>query len=102
VTHQPYLPPIALELTPVAIHAGKLLAARLYGGATATTDYRNVPTTVFTPIEYGAVGWSEEGAVAEFGKENIDVCATAPPLPAALRCAPPSLFGSSKSHTSLV
>lgn len=35
-------------------------------------DYENVPTTVFTPLEYGAVGLSEEQAVAKFGDENID------------------------------
>jgi thioredoxin reductase (NADPH) len=46
----------------VAIKAGELLAKRLYGGATELMDYRNVPTTVFTPIEYGAVGYSEEDA----------------------------------------
>lgn len=33
----------------------------------------NVPTTVFTPIEYGACGLSEEDAVTKYGKENIEV-----------------------------
>lgn len=51
-----------LELTPVAIKAGKLLALRLFGGGTEIMDYINVPTTVFTPIEYGCVGYSEEDA----------------------------------------
>ena len=36
-------------------------------------DYRMVPTTVFTPIEYGCVGYTEEGAVAEFGADNLEV-----------------------------
>ncbi|XP_064632465.1 thioredoxin reductase 1, cytoplasmic-like [Lineus longissimus] len=62
-----------LELTPVAIQAGRLLAKRLFGGQTAQCDYRNVPTTVFTPLEYGCVGYSEEEAVAEFGAENLEV-----------------------------
>lgn len=61
------------ELTPVAIQAGKLLARRLYGGVNALTDYINVPTTVFTPIEYGSCGYSEENAIATFGEENIEV-----------------------------
>ena len=36
-------------------------------------DYNAVPTTVFTPIEYGAIGYSEEEAIELFGKENIEV-----------------------------
>jgi thioredoxin reductase (NADPH) len=51
-----------LELTPVAIKAGKLLSRRLFGGSTELMDYINVPTTVFTPLEYGAVGYSEVDA----------------------------------------
>ena len=39
------------ELTPVAIQAGKLLARRLCGADTTLTDYVNVCTTVFTPLE---------------------------------------------------
>jgi thioredoxin reductase (NADPH) len=60
-----------LELTPVAIKAGKLLSNRLFGGKTEKMDYVNVPTTVFTPIEYGSCGLSEEDAQAKFGAENI-------------------------------
>ena len=37
------------------------------------TDYVNVPTTVFTPLEYGTVGYSEEAAIAKFGEDNIEV-----------------------------
>ncbi|XP_071584703.1 thioredoxin reductase 1, cytoplasmic isoform X3 [Heliangelus exortis] len=62
-----------LELTPVAIQAGRLLVRRLYGGATRKCDYVNVPTTVFTPLEYGACGYSEEAAMEKFGEENIEV-----------------------------
>ncbi|XP_040611096.1 thioredoxin reductase 1, cytoplasmic isoform X1 [Mesocricetus auratus] len=62
-----------LELTPVAIQAGRLLAQRLYGGSTVKCDYDNVPTTVFTPLEYGCCGLSEEKAVERFGEENIEV-----------------------------
>ncbi|PKU37564.1 thioredoxin reductase cytoplasmic [Limosa lapponica baueri] len=62
-----------LELTPVAIQAGRLLVQRLYAGATSKCDYLNVPTTVFTPLEYGACGYSEEAAVEKFGEENIEV-----------------------------
>ena len=60
-----------LELTPVAIKAGQLLANRLYAGATAKMDYVNVPTTVFTPLEYGCCGLSEVEAQDKFDAENI-------------------------------
>ena len=36
-------------------------------------DYINVCTTVFTPIEYGTVGYSEEEAGEVFGKDNIEI-----------------------------
>ncbi|XP_074861249.1 thioredoxin reductase 3 [Carettochelys insculpta] len=62
-----------LELTPVAIQAGKLLARRLFGGGFIKCDYVNVPTTVFTPLEYGCCGLPEERAIKEYGKENIEV-----------------------------
>jgi thioredoxin reductase (NADPH) len=62
-----------LELTPIAIKAGELLAKRLFGGSDLKMDYHSVPTTVFTPIEYGAIGYSEEEAIEKFGEDNIDV-----------------------------
>lgn len=37
------------------------------------TDYINVATTVFTPLEYGCIGYSEEDAITKFGPENIEV-----------------------------
>ena len=67
-------PPSALtELTPVAIQAGRLLASRLYGGGTRRMDYQMVPTTVFTPLEYGCVGLTEEAAIAAYGNDNVEV-----------------------------
>uniref|UniRef100_A0A8C5A2U7 thioredoxin-disulfide reductase (NADPH) n=1 Tax=Gadus morhua TaxID=8049 RepID=A0A8C5A2U7_GADMO len=61
------------ELTPVAIQAGKLLARRLYAGASLKCDYVNVPTTVFTPLEYGCCGRSEEKAIEMYGEENLEI-----------------------------
>jgi len=61
------------ELTPVAIHAGKLLARRLFGYAKEKMDYTNIPTTVFSPLEYGCVGLSEETAIALHGEDQIEV-----------------------------
>lgn len=61
------------ELTPVAIQAGVLLVKRLYGGSDVLVDYATIPTTVFTPLEYGCVGYSEEEAVAMHGAEEIEI-----------------------------
>ncbi|XP_028038155.1 thioredoxin reductase 1, mitochondrial isoform X2 [Bombyx mandarina] len=61
------------ELTPVAIHAGRLLARRMFAGATQPMDYDNVATTVFTPLEYGCVGLSEETALARHGADKVEV-----------------------------
>uniref|UniRef100_A0A673VAC2 thioredoxin-disulfide reductase (NADPH) n=1 Tax=Suricata suricatta TaxID=37032 RepID=A0A673VAC2_SURSU len=61
------------ELTPTAIMAGKLLAQRLCGQSSDVMDYSNVPTTIFTPLEYGCVGLSEEEAIAHYGEEHVEV-----------------------------
>jgi len=67
-------PPSALtELTPVAIQAGKLLADRLFGESMEKMDYLGVPTTVYTPLEYGCVGYTEEEAEKLFGKDKLEV-----------------------------
>jgi len=61
------------ELTPVAIQAGTLLAKRLYAGSKLQMDYINVPTTVFTPLEYSCCGYSEEAAKDKFGEDDLEV-----------------------------
>merc|ERR1719350_755797 len=61
------------ELTPVAIQAGKYLARRLAGVSNLLTDYVNICTTVFTPLEYGCCGLAEEDAIAQHGEDNIEV-----------------------------
>ena len=60
------------ELTPVAIEAGLRLARRLFGAGNERMDYENVATTVFTPLEYGAIGLSEDEATASLGAENVE------------------------------
>jgi len=57
------------ELTPVTIQSGVLLANRLFSEDTEMFDYDMIPTTVFTPIEYGCIGLSEEDAVERFGAD---------------------------------
>jgi pyruvate/2-oxoglutarate dehydrogenase complex dihydrolipoamide dehydrogenase (E3) component len=59
-------------LTPTAIKCGILLATRLFNPNFKTLmSYENVATTVFTPLEYGCVGLSEEDAVKKYGKEDV-------------------------------
>lgn len=71
------------ELMPVALNSGKLLGTRLYivgpkfvaEGKSLTenlpkdifVDYDKIPTAVFTPIEYGLCGLSEEQALEKYG-----------------------------------
>ena len=67
-------PPSSLtELTPVAIQAGQLLVNRLYAGSAKQMDYQSIPTTVYTPLEYGMVGLAEDVAIEMFGDENVEV-----------------------------
>eukprot|EP00606_Chrysophyceae_sp_TOSAG23-5_P000187 GSChrysophyteH2.ASY1.ANO1.484.1 assembled CDS len=62
----------APELTPVAIHSGRLLARRLYSNSTESMNYKDIATTVFTPLELGTVGLSEEEAIAKYGEGNVE------------------------------
>ena len=43
-----------------------LLARRLFGGSKLAMDYKMISTAVFTPLEYGCVGYSEDDARAAF------------------------------------
>ncbi|KAI4184211.1 MAG: hypothetical protein L6R41_004893 [Letrouitia leprolyta] len=68
-----------VELTPVAIAAGRQLANRLYGGPAykeAKLDYTNIPSVVFAHPEVGSIGLTEPEAVEKFGKENIKIYKT--------------------------
>lgn len=40
---------------------------------TTLFDYESVPTTVFTPLEYGCVGLSEEAAIEKYTNNDIEV-----------------------------
>ncbi|KAI0214948.1 Thioredoxin reductase 1, cytoplasmic [Lamellibrachia satsuma] len=61
------------ELTPVAIQSGRLLVKRIFGASKVKMDYTNIATTVFTPLEYGAIGLAEEDAIKKYGAVNIEV-----------------------------
>jgi thioredoxin reductase (NADPH) len=62
-----------LELTPVAKAAGKMVVKRLFQDAPAnkaSMDYEKIATTVFTPLEYGMIGLSEEQCKEKFGADG--------------------------------
>lgn len=63
-----------IELTPVAVAAGRHLSERLFNGkSTAHLDYNLVPTVVFSHPPIGTIGLSEPKAMAQFGEENVKV-----------------------------
>ena len=65
-----------VELTPMAIAAGRRLADRLFGGPewkNAKVSYDNVPTVVFSHPPIGTIGLTEKQAIAKYGEQNIKV-----------------------------
>lgn len=68
-----------VELTPVAIAAGRRLAERLYGGEqfrAARIDYSNIPSVVFAHPEVGSIGLTEPQAEEQYGRENLKIYKT--------------------------
>jgi len=67
-----------VELTPVAIAAGRQLSNRLFGGPAfkdAHLDYTNIPSVVFAHPETGSIGMTEPEAREKFG-DNVKVYST--------------------------
>ncbi|QDE33082.1 glutathione-disulfide reductase [Shewanella polaris] len=63
-----------VELTPVAVKAGRLLSERLFGNMPdAKMDYSLIPTVVFSHPPIGTMGLTEPEATEKHGKENIKV-----------------------------
>jgi len=68
-----------VELTPVAIAAGRRLAERLFGPEqfrAAKIDYSNIPSVVFAHPEVGSIGLTQPQAEEKYGKDNITVYKT--------------------------
>ncbi len=60
------------ELTPVAIAAGRKLAARLFCGATdSRLDYELIPTVIFSHPAIGTVGLTEDEARAQHADVRV-------------------------------
>ncbi|EOH6309084.1 TPA: glutathione-disulfide reductase [Acinetobacter baumannii] len=63
-----------VELTPVAVAAGRLLSERLFNNKpNEFLDYQNIPTVVFSHPPIGTVGLTEKEAIEKFGEENIKI-----------------------------
>lgn len=61
-----------IELTPVAVKAGRLLSERLFNNQSdAKMDYDLVPTVVFSHPPIGTIGLSEDEAIQKHGLKNI-------------------------------
>lgn len=63
-----------IELTPVAVKSGRILAERLFNNMTdVVMDYTNVPTVVFSHPAIGTMGLTEPEAKAQYGEDNVKV-----------------------------
>lgn len=63
-----------IDLTPVAVKAGRLLSERLFNSQIhAKMDYTLIPTVVFSHPPIGTMGLTEAEAIAEHGQNNIKV-----------------------------
>lgn len=61
-----------VNLTPVAIAAGRRLSERLFNGkTTARLDYETIPTVVFSHPTIGTVGLTEKEARVKYSDETI-------------------------------
>ncbi|WP_413729697.1 MULTISPECIES: glutathione-disulfide reductase [unclassified Shewanella] len=63
-----------VELTPVAVKAGRLLSERLFGAQPdAKMDYDCIPTVVFSHPPIGTMGLTEPEAKERFGEDQVKV-----------------------------
>lgn len=63
-----------IELTPVAVAAGRRLAERLFNNKpNEHLDYNLVPTVVFSHPPIGTIGLTEPKAIEMYGAENVKV-----------------------------
>ncbi len=61
-----------IQLTPVALAEGMVVADRLFGKGKRTLDYRYVPTVVFSHPNVGTVGLSEAQARRDY-EDNVAI-----------------------------
>ncbi|MGL4859573.1 MAG: glutathione-disulfide reductase [Enterobacteriaceae bacterium] len=64
----------AVELTPVAVAAGRRLSERLFNNKPEEhLDYSNIPTVVFSHPPIGTIGMTEPQARDQFGDQKVKV-----------------------------
>jgi len=64
----------AVQLTPVAIAAGRLLSDRLFNGVPleeTCMDYENIPTVVFSHPTMAVMGLTEKEAIERYGESEV-------------------------------
>jgi glutathione reductase (NADPH) len=63
-----------IQLTPVAIAAGRKLADRIFNNQQQPCiSYDNIASVIFSHPPVGTIGMTEQQAVNKFGKENIKI-----------------------------
>ena len=63
-----------VELTPVAVKAGRQLSERLFNNKPeAKMDYNLIPTVVFSHPPIGTIGLTEQEAINQYGEKEIKV-----------------------------
>ena len=63
-----------VNLTPVAIRAGRILAERLYNNRPGLKmNYENVPSVIFTHPPIGVIGLHQLDAEKKFGAEHVTI-----------------------------
>jgi len=68
----------AVELTPVAVAAGRRLSERLFNHKPQEhLDYDLIPTVVFSHPPIGTIGLTEPAAIAKYGEQEVKVYKTA-------------------------
>ncbi len=68
----------AVELTPVAVAAGRRLSERLFNHKPEEhLDYNLIPTVVFSHPPIGTIGLTEPAAIAKYGEQEVKVYKTA-------------------------
>ncbi|WP_119167301.1 glutathione-disulfide reductase [Algihabitans albus] len=60
-----------MQLTPVALAEGMVVARHLFGGLDTAVDYTDIPTAVFSQPPLATVGLTEEQARKTFGAVDI-------------------------------
>jgi len=63
-----------MELTPVAVAAGRRLSERLFNNKpNEYLDYENIPIVVFSHPPIGTVGITEQEAIEQYGEQSVKV-----------------------------